>query len=93
MLTLRIKNGHVSRSDERFGSLENNSLVINNVQSSDPTKYFCNGKQVYLKVTTDPSVEGAQLAGDADTDQACESWCSCMCFSGASDRLHPESLL
>lgn len=51
-----IKNGREEKTDERFGSQADRSLVITNVKKTDEKMYVCNGKQIYLTVITDPSV-------------------------------------
>lgn len=51
-----IKNGIEQKTDPRFGSLADNSLVIINVTSSDSVMYLCNKAQIYLIVTTDAPV-------------------------------------
>lgn len=51
-----IKNGHERSTNKRYGSLVNYSLVITNVKSNDSAMYFCNGKEIYLEVTTDPNM-------------------------------------
>ena len=44
-----------TRMDKRYSSLADGSLVITNVKISDDKMYDCNGKKIYLNVTTDPN--------------------------------------
>ncbi|XP_013887875.1 uncharacterized protein LOC106535422 [Austrofundulus limnaeus] len=44
------------RPDRRFGSQADGALVIQRVQHSDESLYFCNNKkEIYLRVTSDPT--------------------------------------
>ncbi|KAL3995750.1 olfactory receptor [Sarotherodon galilaeus] len=67
---LTVSNGHVSSSSERFGSRNNNELLIRNVVESDTSMYLCNErKTAYLNVTTDPSMVDQTVTGRKDPDQ------------------------
>ncbi|KAM7419926.1 hypothetical protein PAMA_016835 [Pampus argenteus] len=62
---VEVKNDHKTSLNERYRSLEDYSLLIVDVKMSDSSMYDCNGKQIYLDVTTDPNVGApdAELAG------------------------------
>lgn len=50
---LTVSDGHVNSRSERFGSRDNNELLIRNVVESDTSMYLCNErKTAYLNVTT-----------------------------------------
>lgn len=67
MTLLTVSNGHVNSSSERFGSRNNNELLIRNVVESDTSMYLCNErKTAYLNVTTDPSVVDRTVTGRKD---------------------------
>ncbi|XP_049428522.1 uncharacterized protein LOC125886381 [Epinephelus fuscoguttatus] len=63
-----VENGIRKVTDQRYSSLDNNSLVIRDVTFSDTTTYLCNGIQVYLEVTTDPNMV-VPSAGEAPVTQ------------------------
>lgn len=56
VILVSTENGRERRTDKRFSCQADNSLVILNVKPSDSRMYFCNQIQIYLEVTTDPSV-------------------------------------
>ncbi|KAM7394786.1 hypothetical protein PAMP_021569 [Pampus punctatissimus] len=62
---VKVKNDHKSSMNERYRSLANYSLLIVNVKDTDSSMYDCNGKKIYLDVTTDPNmvVPNAELEG------------------------------
>lgn len=67
MTLLTVRNGHVNSSSKRFGSRNNNELLIRNVVESDTSMYLCNErKTAYLNVTTDPSVVDRTVTGRKD---------------------------
>ncbi|KAG7217921.1 hypothetical protein INR49_010297 [Caranx melampygus] len=53
---LTIRDGNKKGSNSQYGSNTDGSLVIYKVRSSDETKYICNRKCIYLKVTSDPNM-------------------------------------
>ncbi|XP_035770590.1 uncharacterized protein LOC118455495 [Neolamprologus brichardi] len=64
---LTVSDGHVNSSSERFGSRDNNELLIRNVVESDTSMYLCNERMTaYLNVTTDPSVVDQTVTGRKD---------------------------
>ncbi|XP_034721701.1 uncharacterized protein LOC117940569 isoform X1 [Etheostoma cragini] len=63
LILVTIKNGEEKRSDKRYGSLADNSLVISHVMPLDTTMYFCNKTRVFLEVITPPN-RGATSTGN-----------------------------
>ncbi|XP_038590418.1 uncharacterized protein LOC119914939 [Micropterus salmoides] len=51
-----IKNGEEKKTNKRYGSLADNSLVITNVQSTDSVTYLCNRSKINLNVKKDPNI-------------------------------------
>ncbi|XP_035856394.1 uncharacterized protein LOC118494870 [Sander lucioperca] len=85
VILVTITNGHEKRSDKRYGSLTDNSLVIRNVTVFDSTLYFCNKTQVYLNVTTPPNTvvpsagsvpvtQSFSIEPDAENQQPSDFW-------------------
>ncbi|CAK6983361.1 Hypothetical predicted protein, partial [Scomber scombrus] len=56
VILVTIQNGQERIPDKHYGSLADGSLVITNVKINDSMMYLCNGKQIYLQVTTDPNM-------------------------------------
>lgn len=56
VVLVSVKQDQEYRSDRRFGSQADGVLVIQRVQHSDESWYFCNNKkEIYLRVTSDPT--------------------------------------
>jgi len=78
MVLVSIRNGLESRTDRRYGSQADGSLLINRVEESDERMYLCNmRKTVYLRVTADPDkafLSTDQMEGAADIQQSPDWW-------------------
>ena len=68
VILVTITNGKKKKSDKRYSSLADNSLVIRKVTSFDTAMYWCNKTQVYLNVITPPNTV-APRAGNVPVTQ------------------------